>query len=157
MTWDFLLYLLCFFLQAALLGVVMYGLICISDLENDFTNPHDASDTLNKWALPEFVVQSAMVGLLLVSGKWVTGGIHLCMSIFNWREFLRGDHRIDATDAFQKVPYQKKLRLGKLVFYLVSFVLLIYKLVETAVLHLISHHDRQAAHKIVQEAAASFS
>jgi len=156
MTWDFLLFLLCFFLQAGLLGLVMYGLICISDLENDFINPHDASDTLNKWALPEYVVQSVMTGLLLAFGKWATGGVHLCMAIYNWREYLRGDHRVDATDVFQKVGYQKKLRLGKLVFYLVSFVLLIYKLVAAAVHHLVSHGDRQAAHKIIQDAAASF-
>ena len=26
-------------------------LIVLSDLENDFTNPHDASDSLNKWVV----------------------------------------------------------------------------------------------------------
>jgi hypothetical protein len=63
----------------------------------------------------------------IATGLCCAGGIQLCMAIYHWREYLRGDHRVDATDVFQKVGYQKKLRLGKLVFYLVFFILMIYK------------------------------
>lgn len=249
---------------------MLLQLIVLSDLENDFTNPHDASASLNKWAVsswqpphpwyfkmapiallqypfewhifptclknilvccfmplswkstykalwhcwhvrtiaesktsllaqvPEFVIQTAMMSFLLLCGKWVTGmnfpsmellhplctaclcwcclifkylappaiystelmkhiriqtsrwnkdlpvwnakaaqqvlqfyciegGIHVAMTIYNWREYLRGDHRVDATDVFQKVNFQKHVRIGKLIFYLISFVILIYK------------------------------
>lgn len=133
MSWDFLLYVFCFFLQAGLLGLVMHGLIVLSDLENDFTNPHDASDSLNGWAVPEFVIQSTMMGLLMICGKWLTGSYHLLMTIYNWREYIRRDHRVDATDVFQKIKFQKHIRMGKLIFYLLSFVLLIYKVVDSAI------------------------
>lgn len=49
------------------------------------------------------------------------------MTIYNWREYIRRDHRVDATDVFQKIKFQKHIRMGKLIFYLLSFVLLIYK------------------------------
>mmetsp|Transcript_23033 Transcript_23033/g.78468 ORF Transcript_23033/g.78468 Transcript_23033/m.78468 type:complete len:108 (+) Transcript_23033:243-566(+) len=73
MTWDFCLWAICFFLEGALLGVLMYTvriatyfsfhknsccsltlvtactqLICLSDLEKDFVNPHDSSARINK-------------------------------------------------------------------------------------------------------------
>ena len=68
-----------------------------------------------------------MTALLILCGKWVTGGIQVVMAIYNCRTYLRGDHRVDATDVFQKLGFQKKLRIGKLVFYLATFVLIIYK------------------------------
>ena len=68
-----------------------------------------------------------MTALLIVCGKWVTGGIQVVMAIYNCRTYLRGDHQVDATDVFQKLGFQKKLRIGKLVFYLATFVLIIYK------------------------------
>ena len=49
------------------------------------------------------------------------------MTIYHWREYLRGDHRVDPTDVFQKADFQKKIFIGKLVFYLISFIILIYK------------------------------
>lgn len=72
-------------------------------------------------------MQGIMAGLLLLCGKWFSGGLHLLVTIYNGRTYLRADHRVDATDVFQKVGFQKKLRTGKLVFYLLSFVLIIYR------------------------------
>ena len=71
---NVLVWLLAFLMQAGLLGIVMYSvrkllvstlqlcsfvsslgvllqLISLSDLENDFVNPHDASAALNKWVV----------------------------------------------------------------------------------------------------------
>lgn len=64
---------------------------------------------------------------LLLSGKWLAGVLHAGMAAYNGRTFLRKEHRVDATDVFQKVSFQKKLRIGKLVFYLLSFILIIYR------------------------------
>ena len=74
---NLLVWLVAFLMQAGLLGTVMYGvseqtllysksifvlswlnalhlqLISLSDLENDFVNPHDASAAINYWVVRE--------------------------------------------------------------------------------------------------------
>ncbi|KAL0042716.1 hypothetical protein WJX79_008546 [Trebouxia sp. C0005] len=48
-------------MQAGLLGIVMYSLISLSDLENDFVNPHDSSAALNKWVLVIFLFSFVLI------------------------------------------------------------------------------------------------
>ncbi len=48
MPWQLLVWLVAFVLQSGLLGTCMYKLIQLSDLENDFINPHDAARNFNK-------------------------------------------------------------------------------------------------------------
>lgn len=65
-----IIWCLSFLLVAVLLGITMYGLICLSDLEHDFINPHDASTRMNQFALPELGIQAALTVLYLVTWKW---------------------------------------------------------------------------------------
>jgi len=51
MSFTFLVWLLALLLCAALLGITMYSLISLSDLENDFVNPHDSSVSINRWVV----------------------------------------------------------------------------------------------------------
>ncbi len=51
MNFTFLVWLLALLLCAALLGITMYSLISLSDLENDFVNPHDSSVSINRWVV----------------------------------------------------------------------------------------------------------
>ena len=51
MNFTFLVWLLALVLCAALLGITMYSLISLSDLENDFVNPHDSSVSINRWVV----------------------------------------------------------------------------------------------------------
>lgn len=97
--------------------------ICKKDfLKNNFNSAsirHHEKDLLSN--------SSTACGLISWRSVHAEGGIHIFMTIYNWREYIRGDHRVDATDIFQKAKFQKNLRMGKLIFYLLSFVLLIYK------------------------------
>lgn len=88
---------------------------------------HSTDGIYDVYQLPEYVVQAGMTVVLLFSGKWLAGLFHAGMAAYNGRTYLRGDHRVDATDIFQKVAFQKRLRIGKLVFYLASFILIIYR------------------------------
>ncbi|KAL0049820.1 hypothetical protein WJX82_010520 [Trebouxia sp. C0006] len=90
---NLLVWLLAFLMQAGLLGIVMYSLISLSDLENDFVNPHDSSAALNKWVL---------------------------------------------------------------VIFLFSFVLIIYRLVESAVTRLLTDEGRDTAKQLLRDAAVTF-
>lgn len=48
MPWQALIWLLVFILQSAILGVSMYQLVQLTDLEADLINPHEASQNYNR-------------------------------------------------------------------------------------------------------------
>mmetsp|Transcript_41687 Transcript_41687/g.98906 ORF Transcript_41687/g.98906 Transcript_41687/m.98906 type:complete len:121 (-) Transcript_41687:616-978(-) len=110
MSWNFLVWLVCFILQAAILGILMYSLICLSDLENDFINPHDSTTRINRWVVPEYLVQALLSCLLLLSGKWFTGLVQLAVLGFHLRSYFRNEHFADVTEIFKQLPLQKKHR-----------------------------------------------
>uniref|UniRef100_A0A7S1SUI6 Cornichon family protein n=1 Tax=Tetraselmis chuii TaxID=63592 RepID=A0A7S1SUI6_9CHLO len=155
MSWSFLMWLVSFILQAALLGMVMYTLICLSDLENDFINPHDSCTRVNRLVVPELVAQAVLTGLLLVSGKWFVAIFQIAVLAFHIHRFFRNDQYTDVTEIFKQLPEQKKRRILKLVLYLISFVIIIYRLVETAVTALLTPAGRKVAKQIINEAAAA--
>eukprot|EP00271_Cylindrocystis_brebissonii_P021388 TRINITY_DN7579_c0_g2_i2.p1 TRINITY_DN7579_c0_g2~~TRINITY_DN7579_c0_g2_i2.p1 ORF type:complete len:142 (+),score=30.84 TRINITY_DN7579_c0_g2_i2:440-865(+) len=126
MSWPFLLWLISFLVVAALLGIVMYMLICLSDLENDFINPHDSTLRINKFLLPEMVLQGSLTALYLVTGRWFMFLFNVPLLLFHLRLYLRKEYLVDVTEVFNQLPYEKKLRLVKLFFYLAFFVLVIY-------------------------------
>lgn len=58
-------------------------LIVLSDLENDFTNPHDASDSLNRWAvsiLSIILPDQRLIALAAVPNDSHTGILPACCS-----------------------------------------------------------------------------
>ncbi|BDA44050.1 probable protein cornichon homolog 4 [Coccomyxa sp. Obi] len=111
----------------------MYGLIILSDLENDFINPHDSSASLNTWVMPEYIAQAALTALLLFSGKWLSGLVMLLLVAWNVRTYLRDEHKVDVTEVFRQIPREKNIRIVKLIFYLLGFVYFIYRLIITLV------------------------
>ncbi|XP_064602255.1 protein cornichon homolog 4-like [Liolophura sinensis] len=56
---------------AALLFVVVYFIITLSDLECDYINATSCCDKLNKWIFPELLANCAVTFLLLVTGHWL--------------------------------------------------------------------------------------
>jgi len=133
----------------------MYTLICLSDLENDFINPHDSCKRVNRWVIPELVAQATLTGLLMLSGKWFVGIFQLAVLAFHVRCYIRKEQFADVTEIFKELPEHKKRRIIKLVLYLISFVIIIYRLVETAVTALLTPAGRKVAKKIINDAAAS--
>lgn len=152
---GFFAWLLAFFLQAALLGLTMYGLIVISDLESDYVNPHDSSSTLNKLWKPEYLLEGALTILLWVSRYWLQGLIHLPLVAWNLRTFLRDHQTVDVTEIFRQIHWEKKVRIVKLIMYLCLFVFVIYRLVESAVVGLLSEENKKQAGMLLQDAATA--
>ena len=66
-----------------------------------------------------------------------------------------GDATVDVTEVFKQAPAEKRRRAWRLAAYLVSFVYVIYRLVEAAVSSLLTPEGRAAAHKLLVEAAAA--
>ncbi|CAK9135966.1 unnamed protein product [Ilex paraguariensis] len=66
-VWTWLAF---FFVLVALLIVVLYQLMCLTDLEFDYVNPYDSASRINRVVLPEFIMQGVLCILCLVTGHW---------------------------------------------------------------------------------------
>jgi hypothetical protein len=77
--------------------------------------------------MPEYIAQGVLTVMLLFTGKWVSGIFMLLMLAWNVRTFLRDEHTVDVTEVFRQIPREKKIRIIKLVFYLLAFVYVIYR------------------------------
>ena len=168
-------------------------LILCSDLENDFINPHDASQKLNVWVVsgcphqctsalhacaagcttldgtahntgprlcctsdcfwcslarspgillckhksasadhavgqaPEIGVQLLLSVMTLLGRKWLFGPLQLVLTAYNMRLVGRKQAFTDVTDIFSQLGREKKVRIYKLIFYLVSFVYCVFR------------------------------
>ncbi|KAH7331065.1 hypothetical protein KP509_20G013900 [Ceratopteris richardii] len=137
MEWELMLWLLSFFSVAAALGFVIYQLMCLSDLELDYINPFDSASSINKFVLPEFIIQGSLAGLYLLTGHWIMVLINAPMTYYNVNLFLKRQHLVDVTEIFNVLGKEKKHRLIKLGFYVLMFFIVIYRLVYTAVVSII--------------------
>ena len=70
MNFTFLVWLLALLLTAALLGITMYSLISLSDLENDFVNPHDSSVSINRWVVRRHLLVACPSSVKPHVGQW---------------------------------------------------------------------------------------
>ncbi|KAG5565638.1 hypothetical protein RHGRI_001525 [Rhododendron griersonianum] len=139
---DLFAWLLSFFLLVATLAIVLYQVMCLSDLELDYINPYDSASQINKAVLPEFVTQGSLCLLHLLTGHWLMFLICLPHSYYNFRLYLiwlcilefslckfeqvshansyirytRKQHLVDVTEIFNQLPWEKQLRIYKLVY-----------------------------------------
>ena len=75
----------------------------------------------------EYILNGVLAIFMLVTGKWIAAAIHISISLWNLRTYLQRDHVVDVTEIFRQLPKQKMMRMIKLVIFLFSFVLIIYR------------------------------
>ncbi len=75
---------------------------------------------------PEYIAQALLTILLLLSQKWVLGSLQLVLTAYHFRLLSRKKHRVDVTEIFRQIKPEKKQRMVKLGFYLVSFIIVVY-------------------------------
>lgn len=83
------------------------------------------------------------------------GLIHLPLVAWNLRTFLRDHQTVDVTEIFRQIHWEKKVRIVKLIMYLCLFVFVIYRLVESAVVGLLSEENKKQAGMLLQDAATA--
>lgn len=155
MSLDFMLWLFVFLIQAGMLGRTMFALISLSDLENDFINPYDLTLRLNRFVALEYAGQAVLTAALLLTGKWLTALLQGAMLLYLLHSYSTRQHLVDATDVFRQLPVQKKRRLIMFGAFLVFFVIITYRLIESIIHDLLNEEGRARAKKLFQEAATT--
>eukprot|EP00249_Psilotum_nudum_P007103 c20306_g1_i1 orf=482-916(+) len=141
MAWELLLWLFSFFVVAAALGIIIFQLMCLSDLELDYINPFDSASRINKSVMPEFILQGSLCGIYLLTGHWSMVLLNAPLVYFNVKLYMRRQHLVDVTEIFNHLGKEKKYRLIKLGFYVFLFFIVIYRLVSSAVVGILELDD----------------
>ncbi|XP_019189436.1 PREDICTED: protein cornichon homolog 4-like [Ipomoea nil] len=111
---DLFAWLLSFFLLVAILGLLLYQLMCLADLEYDYINPYDSASRINKVVVPSFIAEGMLCILHLIVGHWFMCLLCLPYLYYNFKVYTRGRHLLDVTEIFNQLPWEKKIRLYKL-------------------------------------------
>ncbi|KAK4352951.1 hypothetical protein RND71_028469 [Anisodus tanguticus] len=126
---DLLSWLFSFFLLVAVLGTILYQLMCLADLEYDYVNPYDSATQINRGVLPEFALQGALCFLHLVTGHWLMFLICLPYLYYNIKVYTDRCHLVDVTEIFNQLPWEKKIRLYKLGYLVILLAVSIFWMV----------------------------
>ncbi|XP_022151666.1 protein cornichon homolog 1-like isoform X2 [Momordica charantia] len=132
MAWNLIFWFISFCINVALLVFNFYQLLVLTDLEADYLNIYDSSSRINKLVIPEFIVQGVFCSLFLLTGHWFMFLITVPVSCYHIRLFLKREHLIDVTEVFRVLKREKYFRLGKLIFYLLMFLIVIFRLTLSA-------------------------
>ncbi|XWS56227.1 hypothetical protein CRYUN_Cryun09bG0068100 [Craigia yunnanensis] len=132
MAWDLIFWVLCFFINIALVASSFYQLLSLSDLEADHLNPFEASTRVNSVVLPEFVLQGFLCALLLLTWHWFMFLLTVPLTAYHLMLYLNRKHLVDVTEIFRDLNIEKKFRFVKLGFYLLLFAVVLFRLVISA-------------------------
>lgn len=128
-VWAWLLF---FFILIALLVMVVFQLMCLSDLEFDYINPYDSASRINGIVLPEFITQGVLCLLYLITGHWVMALLCVPYMYYNYRLYTRRQHLVDVTEIFNQLNWEKKQRLFKLGYIILLLFISLFWLIYSA-------------------------
>ncbi|KAL5545542.1 hypothetical protein UlMin_005229 [Ulmus minor] len=132
MSWDLLFWVLCFFIDLALLASNFYQLVILSDLEADYINPYESSSRINYLIVPELIVHGVLCALFLLTWHWLLFLVTLPLTCYMANLFMKRKHLLDVTEIFRVLSSEKKYRLVKLGFYLIFLFIIIFRLILSA-------------------------
>ncbi|KAH6779777.1 Cornichon family protein [Perilla frutescens var. hirtella] len=130
---DLFAWLISFFLVIAIIGIILYQLMSLADLEYDYINPYDSASRINKAVLPEFVAEGVLCLLHLITGHWVMFLLCLPYAYYNITLYTRRQHFVDVTEIFNQLSWEKKVRLCKLGYLVILVAMTIFWMIWTIV------------------------
>ncbi|KAG9160692.1 hypothetical protein Leryth_017497 [Lithospermum erythrorhizon] len=120
---DLFAWLLAFFINISLIGIILYQLMCLADLESDFINPYDTASRINQVVLPEFFTQGILCVLHLICGHWIIFLVCLPNLYYNVQRYTERRHLMDVTEIFNQISWEKKARFWKLGYTVITIAL----------------------------------
>ncbi|XP_012253437.1 protein cornichon homolog 4 [Athalia rosae] len=127
-----LLFAFALFDTGAVLFLLVYFVITLSDLECDYLNAQQCCSKLNMWVVPKIVGHVFLVLLLLLHGQWILMIINLPMALWLMYEYFTiptGNMGIyDPTEIHNHGQLRKHQRdiMVYLGYYLIFFFIYLY-------------------------------
>ncbi|AEE34016.1 hypothetical protein AtNW77_Chr1g0062591 [Arabidopsis thaliana] len=122
-------WIISFLILITLLGLIVYQLISLADLEFDYINPYDSASRINFVVLPESILQGFLCVFYLVTGHWFMALLCVPYLYYNFHLYSRKQHLIDVTEIFNLLDWEKKKRLFKLAYIILTLFLTIFWLI----------------------------
>ncbi|KDR24185.1 protein cornichon homolog 4 [Zootermopsis nevadensis] len=82
MVLDSLLFPFSMIITGAIIFLLVYFVICLSDLECDYLNAQQCCSKLNAWVLPKLIAQDFLTLLFLLLGHWILAFANLPLAIW---------------------------------------------------------------------------
>lgn len=121
----------------AVLFLLVYFLIVLSDLECDYLNAQQCCSRLNAWITPKLAAHAVLFIILLLTGQWGISALNLPMTAWLFYEYFnvpRGNMGVyDPTEIHNRGQLKKHTRdcLIFLGYYLIFFFIYLYCLIVT--------------------------
>ncbi|XP_045478629.1 protein cornichon homolog 4 [Harmonia axyridis] len=132
---DSFLFILALLDTGAILFLLIYFVITLSDLECDYLNAQQCCSKLNQWMLPKLIAHTILSCLLLVHGHWLLVMINFPMALWCGYEILSipsGNLGVfDPTEIHNRGQLKNHMRdcMIHLGYYLLFFFLYLYCLI----------------------------
>lgn len=116
----------------AILFLLIYFIITLSDLECDYLNAQECCEKLNYWLVPKFIAHSFVSFLLLLHGQVILFLLNLPMFIWLTFEYLTIPHGnlgvFDPAEIHNRGQLKKHLRdvMINVGYYLIFFFIYLY-------------------------------
>ncbi|CAN0921433.1 Protein cornichon homolog 4 [Linum grandiflorum] len=122
-----------FFFLVALICIISFELMSLSDLEFDYVNPYDSARRINLVVLPEYITHAALSLSFLLTGHWVLCLLSLPCLYFDLTLYLQRKHLVDVTEIYNynRLHREKNRRLIKMAYILIMLVLSLFCLLWT--------------------------
>ena len=137
------------------LGMNMYILVCLTDLQNDFMNPHDTANRINKLVKPEVLFHLVVVVITTAMRRFGLCFMHLPVLLYSLKLYSKKEIYVDVTEIFNVLDREKKIRGWKVVFFSIVFIITTYRLVEEVVHTMMTDSGRKIAAQVLRDAASS--
>ena len=92
-------------------------------------NPIDLAKRLNPLIPYEMACFAAITVLFLIGGFWIEFFANIPLAAWYGYIFYTKQYRIDATQVFAKLSFNKNVSLAKLVYFMILFFIYLYRMV----------------------------
>lgn len=129
---DTMVFIFVLFATGALLFLLVYFIITLSDLECDYLNAQQCCSRLNMWVMPKLVVHIVAGLVLLFSGHYWLVALSIPIALVWAREYWTvpsGNFGVyDPTEIHKNMKLKRHMRdvFVGVMFYLVAFFLYLY-------------------------------
>jgi len=140
----FLFWLIYLLFTGSLILLHVYAIVSLGDLESDYLNPIDFCSRLNKFVIPEYAVQGILSVLLLLTGNYLDFLVNFIMLSYNGYQLYARKHLLDPTTIFNRLSHEKYKGIFKLIFYMATFFLYLYRFIHLCVSEMIGEDFQRA-------------